>query len=73
MSVVDWESIVHENVRSNDGLGEGNVDAILGDVVVIMSQGDREKYNLSKSLVEGYNSAEVSLKVTVADLEKYKA
>ena len=36
-AVVNWESIVHKNVRSKDGEGAGNVDAILGDIIVIMS------------------------------------
>jgi len=46
--------------------------AILGDIVVITSQGDRAEYKLPKEQVEGYNGAEVLLKVTLAELEKYK-
>ncbi len=71
-AVVNWETIVHKNVRSKDGEGAGNVDAILGDTVVIMSQGDRAEYKLPKSQVEGYNGAEVLLKVTIGELQKYK-
>jgi len=71
-AVVNWESIVHKNARSKDGEGAGNVDAILGDIVVITSQGDRAEYKLPKEQVEGYNGAEVLLKVTLAELEKYK-
>ena len=59
-AVVNWESIVHKNVRSKDGQGAGNVDAIFGDTLVITSQGDRAEYKLPKSQVEGYNGAEVS-------------
>jgi hypothetical protein len=70
--VVDWESIIHKNVRSKDGQDAGNVDAIEGNTVVIMTEGDRKEYNLPKSQVEGYNGAEVSLKVTIGELEKYK-
>jgi hypothetical protein len=72
-AVINWESIVHKNVRSKDGEGAGNVDAILGDVVVITSQGDRAEYKLPKSQVEGYNGAEVMLKITLAELEKYRS
>ena len=34
--------------------------------------GDRAEYKLPKSQVEEYNGAEVSLKVTLDELEKYK-
>ena len=71
-AVVNWESIVHKNVRSKDGGGAGNVDAIFGDTIVITSQGDRPEYKLPKSQVEGNNGAEVSLKVTLDELEKYR-
>ena len=52
-AVVNWESIVHKNVRSKDGEGAGNVDAIFGDTIVITSQGDRAEYKLPKSQVQG--------------------
>lgn len=71
-AVVDWESIIHKNVRSKDGQDAGNVDAIEGNTVVITSEGDRKEYNLPKSQVEGYNGAEVSLKISFGELEKYK-
>jgi hypothetical protein len=29
-AVVDWESTIHNNVRSKEGQGAGNVDAIEG-------------------------------------------
>jgi len=71
-AVVDWESTIHKNVRSKDGQDAGNVDAIEGNTLVITSEGDRKEYNLPKSQVEGYDGAEVSLKITFGELEKYK-
>jgi hypothetical protein len=71
-AVVNWEAIVHKNVRSKDSQDAGNVDAILGDIVVITTQGDREEYNLPKTQVEGFNGAEVFLKVPLAELERYR-
>ena len=59
-------------VDSKDGQDSGKVDAVFGDTLVITSQGDRAEYKLPKSQVEGYNGAEVSLKVTLDELEKYK-
>ena len=70
--VVNWDSIVHKNVRSKDGQDAGNVDAIEEDTVIITSEGDRKEYNLPKSQVEGYNGAEVFLKITFGELEQYK-
>ena len=71
-TVIDWESTIHKNVRSKDGQDAGNVDAIEEDTVVITSEGDRKEYNLPKSQVEGYDGAEVSLKIPFGELRKYK-
>jgi hypothetical protein len=71
-AVVNWEAIVHKNVRSRDMQDAGNVDAITGDIVVITTQGDREEYNLPKTEVDGFNGAEVFLKVTREELERYR-
>jgi hypothetical protein len=71
-AVVNWDDIVHKNVRSKDGQDAGNVDAIEGNTVVITSEGDRQEYNVPKSEIEGYNGAEVSLKIAFGELKKYK-
>ncbi len=59
-AVVNWDAIVHKNVRSKDGQDAGNVDAIEGNIVVITSEGDRQEYNVPKSEIEEFNGAEVS-------------
>src|ERR1051326_3929829 len=71
-AVVNWDDIVHKNVRSKDGQDAGNVDAIEGDTVVITSEGDRQEYNVPKSEIAGYDGAEVSLKIPFGELKKYK-
>ncbi|WP_144731251.1 hypothetical protein [Candidatus Nitrosocosmicus arcticus] len=71
-SIVDWESIVHKNVRSKDFEDAGNVDAVNDNSVIITSQGDRKEYSLPKDQVEGYNGAEVTLKISLSELESYK-
>jgi hypothetical protein len=58
--VLDWDRIVHKNVRSRDGQDAGNVDALYEDSIVPKSEDD------------GFNSAEVFLKLTIAELEKFK-
>ena len=71
-AVLNWDAIVHKNVRSKDGQAAGNVDAIEGNTVVITSEGDRQEYNVPKSGIEEFNGAEVSLKIPFGDLKKYK-
>jgi hypothetical protein len=71
-AVLDWDRIVHKNVRSSDGQDAGNVDAINGDSIVIITEGARKEYKISKSNVEGYNGAEVFLKLTIEELENYR-
>ena len=71
-AIVNWQAIVHKNVRSKDGQDAGNVDAIMGDIVVITTQGDRREYNLPKTQVGGFNGAEVFIKNTLDELERYR-
>ena len=70
--VLDWDRIVHKNVRSRDGQDAGNVDAVDTNSIVIITEGARKEYNLPKSEVDGFNGAEVFLKLTIAELEKVK-
>ena len=71
-SVLDWESIIHKNVRSRDYDDAGNVDAVNADSVIITSQGDRKEYSLPKSQIDEFNGAEVFLKIGLDELERYK-
>lgn len=71
-SVLDWESIIHKNVRSRDYDDAGNVDAVNADSVIITSQGDGKEYSLPKSQIDGFNGAEVFLKIGLDELERYK-
>ena len=67
-AVLDWDRIVHKNVRSSDGQDAGNVDAIDADSVVIITDGARKEYKISKSQVDGFNGAEVFLKLSFGEL-----
>jgi hypothetical protein len=70
--VLDWDRIVHKNVRSRDGQDAGNVDAVDANSIVIITEGARKEYKLPKSEVDGFNGAEVFLKLSIAELEKFK-
>ncbi len=50
----------------------GNVDAVDNENITITSQGDRKEYRIPKNQVEGYNGAEVFLKFSINELERYK-
>ena len=43
-TIVNWEAIVHKNVRSKDCQDAGNVDAIMGDIVVITTHAESTLY-----------------------------
>ena len=67
-AVIDWDRIIHKNVRTKDMDGAGNVVAIDGDSVIISTQGGQHQYKIPKSHVEGYNGAEVYLDLSVEEL-----
>ena len=70
--MLDWDRIVHKNVRSSDGQDAGNIDAVDADSIVIITDGARGEYKISKTQVDGFNGAEVFLKLSLGELEKYK-
>jgi hypothetical protein len=71
-AVLDWDRIVHKNVRSSDGQDAGNVDAVDADSVVVITDGARKEYKIPKSQVSGFNGAEVFLNLNFGELEKYR-
>jgi hypothetical protein len=71
-AVLDWDRVVHKNVRSSDGQDAGNVDAVDADSVVIITDGARKEYKIAKSQVDGFNGAEVFLKLRFGELERYR-
>jgi hypothetical protein len=68
--VVNWDRIIHKNVRSKDYEDVGNVFAVLGDEVTIMGSRSRE-YKLPKSCIEGFNGSEVFLNILFNELGNY--
>ena len=69
--VADWEAIIHKNVRASDGQGAGNVVAVEDETIIIESAGNRVHAKYPKSLVEGFNGAEVILNKPFAELWQY--
>jgi hypothetical protein len=72
-AVIDWNRIIHKNVRSKDMQGAGNIVAIDGDSVIISTQGAQHQYKIPKSHVERYNGAEVFLDLAVSDMSSFNS
>lgn len=70
-AVLNWDRIVHKNVRSKDMLDVGNVIQITEGDIIIM-QGASRQYKVPKSYVEGFNGSEVFLSLPFSDLKGYK-
>jgi uncharacterized protein (TIGR02271 family) len=64
--VVNWDRTVHKNVRTLDNQGMGKVIAVPNDedTIIISSQSGSEQYKIPRSVVSGFNGAEVLLNET---------
>src|SRR3712207_3026275 len=65
-AVVNWDRIIHKNVRTLDNQGIGKVVAVPNDedTIIISSQSGSEQYKIPRSSVSGFNGAEVLLNET---------
>src|ERR671918_1207887 len=65
-AVVNWDSIIHKNVRTLDNQGMGKVIAVPNDedTIIISSQSGGEQYKIPRSSVSGFNGGEVLLNET---------
>lgn len=70
-AILNWERVMHKNVRSSDRADVGTIISEDGDIVTIYKGASRE-YKLPKMYVEGFDGAEVWLGITYADIQKYK-
>jgi hypothetical protein len=71
-AVLDWDCIVHKNVRTSDNEPVGNIIAVDNDSMIITSQGGRSEYKIPKSKVELFNGAEVFLNFPYGQLRMFK-
>jgi hypothetical protein len=59
-------------MRSNDNEDAGNVAAVDENSITVISEGARNEYKIPKSAVEGFDGAEVFLKLSIVELKNYK-
>jgi uncharacterized protein (TIGR02271 family) len=73
-AVVNWDRIIHKNVRTLDNQGIGKVIAVPNDqdTIIISSQGGSEQYKIPRSCVSGFNGAEVLLNETAYKISSYR-
>jgi hypothetical protein len=69
--VPDRDAVIHKNVRASDGMPAGNIVAIDEEGIHIESAGDRVHAVIPKSIVSGFNGAEVTLSKPFAELRQY--
>lgn len=67
---MNWESIIHKNVRSSDNENAGNVIEIEDDTITIV-HGTKVEFVIPKEYVAGFNGAEVTLDLPYRELGKY--
>ena len=70
--VLNWDRIVHKNVRSSDGQDAGNIVHIAGDNLRIM-RGTSRQYDIPKHLVDGFDGSEVHLSIPLSEMGNYEA
>jgi hypothetical protein len=70
--ILDWDRVVHKNVRTNDNAAVGNIVAVNNKSIIVTSQGARDEYIIPKSMVEAFNGAEVFLNIHYGQLRKFK-
>ena len=65
-AVVNWDRIIHKNIRTLDNQGMGKVIAVPNDedTIIISSQSGGEQYKIPRSSVSGFNGGEVLLNET---------
>jgi hypothetical protein len=70
-AILNWDRVIHKNVRTSDNVAAGSIIAEAGDKVTIM-QGTSREYNVPKEHFTGFNGAEVYLDIPFAQLETYR-
>lgn len=70
-NIVNWEAIVHKNVRTSDRVDAGNVIDIEPDTIVL-ERGPTAEYVIPKDKVEGFDGSEVTLLISSKELGQFK-
>jgi hypothetical protein len=64
--VPNWEVVIHKNARTSDGGDAGNVIEV--EDTLTLERGPTAEYVIPKSAVEGFDGSEVSLTISLKEL-----
>lgn len=70
-TIVDWDQVVHKNVRSRDNEPVGNIVAVLGDSIHVETAGSRGQFLIPKEHVARFNGAEVVLDMVRQEVDRF--
>ena len=70
--VLEWDKMVHKNVRTIDKQDAGIITATASDKITVNSEGSKHQYELLKTNVERFNGSEVFLNIPHAELSNYE-
>ena len=69
--VLNWDSVIHKGVRTEDGEPVGYIAADDDESIIILASGFRE-YNIPKSHVKAFDGSQVYLDFPWRELEQYR-
>lgn len=70
-AVLNWDRVVHKNVRTKDGEPLGYIASEDKDFILILSSGSRE-YKIPKPYVEAFDGSQVFLDLEFREVSRYK-
>lgn len=70
-AVLNWDRVVHKNVRTSDRSDVGSIIQVAGENIRIM-QGVNRQYDVPKIHVEGFDGSEVYLDIPYSEIGRYK-
>lgn len=70
-AVLNWNRVVHKNVRASDRSDVGTIIQIAGDSIRIL-HGSSRQYEVQKNYVDGFNGSEVYLDIPYSEVGRYK-
>jgi hypothetical protein len=70
-AVLNWNSVIHKNVRTKDGEPLGYIASEDNAFILILSSGSRE-YMIPKPHVEAFDGSQVFLDLEFGEVGRYK-
>lgn len=69
--VLNWNSVIHKNVRTKDGEPLGYIASEDKEFILILASGFKE-YKIPKPHVEAFDGSQVLLNLEFGEVDRYK-